>query len=69
MAHYAEAFTLLPGRCFRMVTDPEPRRQGQPTHCDAAVVWRGRFRTGGEDVYGVDACDEHGGELMNRTAR
>jgi len=39
--HYAEAFTLLPGRHFGMVTDPEPRRQGQPTHCEepGRVAW------------------------------
>jgi hypothetical protein len=30
-SHYADAFTLIPGRCFRMVTDPEPLRRGQPT--------------------------------------
>ena len=66
-AHYAEAFTLIPGRCFRMVTDPESRRRGQPIHCEESVVWRGRFLTRGEDVYRVDACGEHGDELMHRT--
>jgi len=29
-SHYAEAFTLLSGRCFRMATDPEPRRPLRP---------------------------------------
>jgi len=64
MAHYAEAFTLLPGRCFRMVTDPEPPRQGQPTHCDTPVVWRGRFRTRVEQIYGVD--EDHRDEPTHR---
>ena len=41
MGHYAEAFTLLPGRCFRMVKDPEPRRRGRPTH------WRRAGRVAG----------------------
>jgi hypothetical protein len=50
-----------------MVTDPEPRRRGQPGHCDEPVVWRGRFRTRAEQIYRVDACDEHGAELINRT--
>jgi len=67
MAHFAESFTLTPGRCFRMVTDPEPRRRGQPGHCEAPVVWRGRFRTRSEDIYRVDACAQHGGELTHRT--
>ena len=31
--HYAEAFTLIAGRRFRRVTDPEPPPRGQPTHC------------------------------------
>jgi len=66
-AHYAEVFALLPGRCFRMVTDPEPRRRGQPTHCGAPVVWRGRFRTRGELIYWVDACEGHGEELTHRS--
>ncbi len=66
-SHYAECFTLIPGRCFRMVTDPEPRRRAQPGHCEKPVVWRGRFRTRGEDIYRVDACDGHGDELMHRT--
>ena len=68
MGHYAEAFTLLPGRCFRMVNDPEPRRRGQPTHCDEPVVWRGRFRTKRKDIYRVEACEGHGDELTHRTS-
>jgi len=27
-------------------------------HCDAAVVWRGRFRTRIEQIYRVDGCDD-----------
>lgn len=67
MAHYANAFTLIPGRCFRMIIDPDPLRRGQPTHCEGPVVWRGRFCTTGEDVCRVDACDEHGDELTHAT--
>ena len=44
ISHYAECFTLLPGRCFRMVTDPEPQKRGQATHCEP-VEWRGQFRS------------------------
>ena len=66
-SHYAEAFTLTPGRCFGLVADPEPRRQGQPAPCDEPVAWQGRFRTRGEDIYRVDACDDHGDELTHRS--
>jgi len=65
--HYAECFSLTPGRCFRMIVSPEPRKRGQPTHCHEPVAWRGRFRTKGEDVYGVEACDGHGDELTHRS--
>jgi hypothetical protein len=64
--HYADSFTLIPGRCFRMATDPEPRRRGQPAHCDEPVVWRGRFRNRGEDTYRVNACESHADELTYR---
>jgi hypothetical protein len=33
-----------------MVTDPEPRRRGQRTHCDAPVLWGGQFRTKAEKI-------------------
>jgi hypothetical protein len=32
-----------------------------------AVVWRRRFRTRGEAIYRVEACQEHGGELTHPT--
>ncbi len=67
-AHYAEAFTLSPGRCFRMVTDPEPRRRGQPAHCEQPVVSRGSFGTAGSAVYRVDACAIHRDDLTHRRA-
>jgi hypothetical protein len=46
MPHYAESFTVTPGRCFRLITGPTAH--GQPDHCPEPVACRGRFtdRTG-----------------------
>ena len=63
MEHYAEAFTVTYGRCFRMV---QVEGVGHPEHCAEPVVWRGRFRTPGESIYRVDACEGHGAELHQR---
>jgi hypothetical protein len=45
-AYYSEAFSVMPGRCFRLLT--RTRAHGQPEHCPAPVLWRGVFtdRTG-----------------------
>jgi hypothetical protein len=62
--HYAEAFSPLPGRCFRMVS----REDGQagPTHCPEQPVWRGRFRAKNGRLYRVEACDGHADTLTDR---
>jgi hypothetical protein len=38
---YAEAFSSLPGRCFRLVAHPG---ETGPTHCPETVAWRGSPR-------------------------
>jgi hypothetical protein len=55
--HYAEAFSPLPGRCFRLVA----RHGGQagPAHCPEPPVWRGTFRAKGGRRYTVEACEGH----------
>jgi hypothetical protein len=62
--YYAEAFSPLPGRCFRLVS----REDGQagPMHCLEPPVWRGRFRAKNGKVYGVYACAGHAGPLTDR---
>ena len=62
--HYAEAFTVTYGRPFRMV---QIEGVGRAKRCPGPVVWRGRFRTPGEQIYRVDACEGHGSELHQRT--
>jgi hypothetical protein len=37
--HYANAFTIDPGRCFRMVQLPGV---GHPMHCVEPVAWHGQ---------------------------
>jgi hypothetical protein len=58
--HYAEAFTLSPGRCFRMVQLPGV---GHPAHCSQPIAWHGRFRAADKRLYRVDACEDHADEL------
>ena len=55
--YYAEAFSPLPGRCFRMVT----RHGGGagPTHSPEPVVWRGSWRAPKGRRYRIEACDGH----------
>ena len=54
--HYAEAFSRLPGRCFRMVAR---HGEGGPMHCSEPVVWRGSWRAPNGRHYRVEACEGH----------
>jgi hypothetical protein len=59
MDHYAGAFIAQPGRCWRMVTDPGPGRQGIPDFCKEPVVWRGQYRTPRGKWFVVESCEGH----------
>jgi hypothetical protein len=50
------AFTLTPGRCFRLVTLPGV---GHPDDCREPVEWRGRWRAASGKLYRVEACAGH----------
>ena len=39
--YYAEAFSPLPGRCFRLIARPG---EAGPTHCSELVAWRGSWQ-------------------------
>jgi hypothetical protein len=56
--YYAEAFSPLPGRCFRMVT----RHGGgaRPTHCPEPVAWRGSGRAPNGRRCRVETCEVTG---------
>jgi hypothetical protein len=54
--YFANAFTLTPGRCFRMITLPGV---GHPSHCQEPVAWHGRWRAGDGRLFRVDACVGH----------
>jgi hypothetical protein len=58
--HYANAFTINPGRCFRMI---RLAGVGHPHHCHEPVAWHGRFRAADNRLYRVDACEGHADEL------
>jgi hypothetical protein len=55
--YYAEAFSPLPGRCFRMAT----RHGGGagPTHCPEPVGWRGSWPARTAAVNWIEACEGH----------
>jgi hypothetical protein len=54
--YYAEAFSPLPGRCFRMVAH---HGEAGPTHCPEPVAWRGSWRAPNGRRYRVEACEGH----------
>jgi hypothetical protein len=63
-AHYADSFTVVPGRCFRLVNRPDAH--GQPDHCPEPVTWHGTFTDGTGRRWEVDSCDGHASDLQNR---
>jgi hypothetical protein len=54
--YYTEAFSPLPGRCFRLVTRPG---EGGPVHCPEPPTWRGSWRAPNGRRYRVNACAGH----------
>jgi len=59
MAHYAEAFSVIPGVCFRFTRSSV----GHAAHCREPVIRRGEFVDGAGKKWQVDACAEHADEL------
>jgi hypothetical protein len=59
--HYAEAFSPIAGRCFRLVSRQD--QQAGPVHCPEPPRWRGTFRAKDGRRYSVEACDGHRGGL------
>jgi hypothetical protein len=55
--YYAEAFFLVPGRCFRLISHGS--QGGGPTHCPEPPVWRGTFQAPNGRRYRVEACEGH----------
>ncbi len=53
--HYAEAFSTMPGRCFRFTH----AGTGHAEHCSNPVVCTGRFTDGNGTTWTVDACADH----------
>jgi hypothetical protein len=58
--HYANAFTLTPEHCFRMI---HAEGTGHAQHCPYLMVWRGRFKDGAGRWHTVKACDGHRADL------
>ena len=58
MAHYAEAFFVAPGQCFRFVHNGV----GHAQHCPEPLVSRGTFTDRMGKRWQVEACREHAEE-------
>ena len=56
MDHYAEAFQVEPGHCWRMIYRPDG--SGRPMFCPEPVEWRGRYRNR-QGWHVVDSCHGH----------
>ena len=54
--YYAEAFSPLPGRCFRLVAHPG---EAGPSHCPEPVTWRGSWQAPSGRRYRIEACEGH----------
>ena len=69
VAHYAEAFYVEPGTCFRF----RHNGVGHAVHRREPVVAKGQFIDGSGKRWWFDACEEHADELSGtvvwRTAR
>jgi hypothetical protein len=57
--HVANAFSTIPGRCFRYVKGDA----NSSIPCPESVVVRGRWRDNGGRLRWVEACGLHVGEL------
>lgn len=57
--HYANAFNITPGECFRLVERDDAH--GQPTHCKQPLIVKGRWRDGKGRLRDVEACVTHAG--------
>jgi hypothetical protein len=59
VGHYAEAFSIQPGRCFRFTGTAV----GHAAHCREPIVARGTFVDKLGRLWPVDACERHRAEL------
>jgi hypothetical protein len=60
-----KAFSVQPGRCFRMVYDYKL----QATHCPGAPAWKGPWKDATGRSWYVQACGEHAPKWVREVAR
>ncbi len=63
MPHYAEAFSTIPGQCFRFVSSAVPGAHGRPHHCVLPIALRGTFVDAAGKEHPVSSCLDHGDAL------
>jgi hypothetical protein len=62
----APGFMVESGRCWRMIRDPDPGKQGMTTCRPEPPIWRGRYQDrSGKWWPKVESCDEHADELID----
>jgi hypothetical protein len=59
--HYANCFTLMSQRCFRMIQAEDGTDHAQ--HCPRLTEWRGRFKDAASKWHTVEACNGHRADL------
>ena len=59
--HYAEAFYLTSGCCFRLIQAEDGT--GHAQHCPYFIEWRGRFKDNAGRWHTVEACRGHRADL------
>lgn len=63
LAHYAESFALISGRCFRFIQAEDGT--GHAQHCPHMTAWRGRFQDAAGKWHTVCACEGHRADLTS----
>ena len=59
-------FMVESGRCWWMISDPDPGRKGMTMSCPETPIWRGHYRDrSGKWWPRVESCDEHADELLD----
>ncbi len=61
LAHYAESFCCLTGRCFRLIQAEDGT--GHAQHCPYIPEWRGRFKDTVGKWHTVESCNGHRADL------
>jgi len=63
--HYADAFYVEAGQCFRMIMSTNSGSQGSPTHCPEPIEWHNRVQDRAGKWPKLESCAGHAGDLTD----